>query len=169
VTAEPPQKIVVMGVSGSGKSFIGARLAERLGYAFVDGDDLHPAANIAKMAAAIPLTDDDRWPWLDVVGRTLADAPAGIVVACSALRRSYRDRIRLAAPTTEFVELDGSAALLRQRMENRTHFMPPDLLGSQLDTLEPLGGDELGGHVNTTGSPDEVLERVLAVLRPAAG
>jgi len=139
----PP--VVVMGVSGSGKSTVGALLAERLGVPFVDGDALHPATNVAKMAAGIPLTDDDRWPWLDAVGERLAHSP--VVVACSALRRAYRDRLRAAAPGARFVLLDGTRELLAERMHERTasqpdHFMPLALLDSQLATLELPEPDE---------------------------
>ncbi|MFB2596232.1 gluconokinase [Herbiconiux sp. P17] len=160
-------RIVVMGVSGSGKSLIGSGLAARRGWAFVDGDDLHPEANVAKMAAGIPLTDDDRWPWLDAVAATLAGAPGGIVVACSALRRAYRDRIRTAAPGVVFVELAGSRELLWQRMTARPgHFMPASLLDSQLATLESLAADEPGALVSIEGPPAEVLARVDAALAP---
>jgi gluconokinase len=127
--------VVVMGVSGSGKTTVGAALADALGLRFVDGDALHPAANVAKMAAGIPLDDVDRWPWLDAIGAVLAEAP--VVVACSALKRAYRDRLRAAAPGLQLVFLDGSPALLASRMTARPgHFMPPSLLDSQLATLE---------------------------------
>jgi gluconokinase len=130
-----------MGVSGSGKSTVGAELAARLGVPFVDGDALHPVANVAKMAAGIPLDDADRWPWLDAVGTRLAESP--VVVACSALRRSYRDRLRAAAPDVRFVLLDGSRELLAARTGARLdHFMPPALLDSQLATLERPAPDE---------------------------
>jgi carbohydrate kinase (thermoresistant glucokinase family) len=130
-----------MGVSGSGKSTVGAELAARLGVPFVDGDALHPVANVAKMAAGIPLDDADRWPWLDAVGARLAESR--VVVACSALRRSYRDRLRAAAPDVRFVLLDGSRELLAARTGARLdHFMPPALLDSQLATLERPAPDE---------------------------
>ncbi|SDY62075.1 gluconate kinase, SKI family [Herbiconiux ginsengi] len=156
-----------MGVSGSGKSLIGSGLAARHGWVFVDGDDLHPEANVAKMAAGIPLTDADRWPWLDAVAATLAGSPGGIVVACSALRRVYRDRIRAAAPDAVFVELAGSRELLWERMTARPgHFMPASLLDSQLATLEPLAPDEAGVIVSIDGPPAEVLARVDAAVTP---
>ena len=129
-----------MGVSGSGKTTVGSALAARLGLRFVDADDLHPAANVEKMAAGIPLTDEDRWPWLDAVGAVLADGP--VVVACSALRRVYRDRLRAAAPALRLVYLHGSRELLAERMGHRDHFMPVALLDSQLATLEVPGPDE---------------------------
>jgi carbohydrate kinase (thermoresistant glucokinase family) len=139
--------VIVMGVSASGKSTVAAALAGRLGVAWRDADDLHPPLNIAKMAAGIPLTDADRRPWLDRVAAELAvgrDA-GGIVVACSALRRAYRERLRARCPAALFVHLDGDRLLLAQRASARKdHFMPPALLESQLATLEPLGNGEAG-------------------------
>ena len=137
-----------MGVSGAGKSTVGASLASILNLPFVDADDLHPDANVAKMAVGHPLTDDDRWPWLALVGQRLADAPDGLVIACSALRRSYRDAIREWAPDTRFVLLEVSRATLEARVADRPgHFMPASLLESQLATLEPLQQDESGATV----------------------
>lgn len=135
--------IVVMGVSGSGKSTIGALVADGLDLPFTDGDALHPMENIAKMAAGTPLDDDDRWPWLESVGKALAGSANGLVVACSALKRSYRDAIRAQAPDAVFLHLDGSREVLGSRLEGRSdHFMPPALLDSQLATLEALQSDE---------------------------
>jgi gluconokinase len=138
--------LVVMGVSGCGKSAVADSVAKRLGLLAVDGDDLHAPASVAKMRAGQPLTDEDRWPWLDRVGATLGDAvasPAGTVVACSALRRAYRDRLRAACPGLRFVFLDGDAAIIASRMAaRRDHYMPPSLLASQLQTLERPGSDE---------------------------
>lgn len=119
---------------------MGAALAARLGLPFVDGDALHPPANVAKMTAGIPLDDADRAPWLDAVGERLAASP--VVIACSALRRAYRDRLRAAAPDVAFVLLDGSPALLEGRLTAREHFMPASLLASQLATLERPTPDE---------------------------
>jgi carbohydrate kinase (thermoresistant glucokinase family) len=130
-----------MGVSGSGKTTVGVELAEVLGVPFADGDSLHPAANVAKMSAGIPLDDADRAPWLDIIGALLAAGP--VVVACSALKRVYRDRLRAAAPGLELVFLEGSRELLLSRMSHRAgHFMPASLLDSQLATLEPPTADE---------------------------
>lgn len=154
-----------MGVSGCGKTSIGKLLAKELGLDFKDADDLHPQANKEKMAAGIPLNDDDRWPWLDLVGLTLA-MPGGAVVACSALKRSYRDRILEAASGAVFVHLTGDRELLLERMSNRkNHFMPTSLLDSQLATLEPLRDEELGLSVNVGGDELEILNSVLAQLR----
>lgn len=137
-------QLVVMGVAGSGKSSIGILLAKSLGIPFKDGDDLHPQANLDKMASGTPLSDEDRWPWLDLCGLTLQIQP-GAVLACSALKRVYRDRIRAIAPDTIFIHLDGSHELLLERLNNRKdHFMKPKMLESQLATLENLEADERG-------------------------
>src|SRR4051794_13921955 len=133
--------ICVMGVSAVGKSTVGVALAEQLGVPFTDADALHSEANRAKMTAGTPLTDDDRWPWLDAVGEQFRRGAGsdGLVMACSALRRVYRDRIRSVAPEVVFVHLHGSPELLGARAGARTdHFMPPALLDSQLATLEAL-------------------------------
>jgi carbohydrate kinase (thermoresistant glucokinase family) len=161
-----PARIVVMGVAGSGKSTVGEALAARLGADFTDSDQLHPPANIQKMSNGIPLDDDDRRPWLDLVGATLAAASGtGIVVACSALRRRYRDRIRLAAPDTVFVHLHGDRSVLAARLGARQgHFMPASLLDSQLRSLEPLDVDEAGVVVELGVPIDEVVDAALAGL-----
>ena len=141
-------RIVVMGPSGSGKSTVGAFLAGALGARFIDGDDLHPAENVRKMASGVPLDDADRMPWLRVVGQTL-QADERIVIACSALRRSYRDVIRSEAPEAFFAELAIGRAVLEERMRVRAdHFMPAALLDSQLQTLESLDADEPGIRVD---------------------
>jgi carbohydrate kinase (thermoresistant glucokinase family) len=154
-----PQLIVVMGPSGSGKSSVGRALAQHLGLPFADADDLHPAANLAKMASGRPLDDDDRWPWLGLVGDALAAASrTGLVMACSALRRAYRDAIRAEAPGTVFVELHGTRELLAERMASRgDHFMPAALLDSQLASLEPLGADETGVRVDVAPAIVEIV------------
>jgi gluconokinase len=151
--------VVVMGVSGSGKTTVGAALADALGLPFVDGDALHPAANVAKMAVGIPLDDADRAPWLGAIGRVLAAGP--VVVACSALKRVYRDRLRAAAPALQLVLLDGGRELLASRMAARPgHFMPTTLLDSQLATLERPGPDE---HALTAEIADPVAEIVTSL------
>ena len=134
-------RIVVMGVSGCGKSSVGEALSARLAVPYRDGDDLHPPANVEKMRAGVPLTDEDRWPWLDRVAEVLR-AQAPVIVGCSALKRRYRDRIRQAGTVT-FVFLEGSRDLIASRMAARKrHYMPPSLLDSQFAALEPPGPDE---------------------------
>lgn len=161
--------IVVMGVCGCGKSTVGIQLAERLGMAFVDADDLHPQANIDKMSRSIPLNDDDRWPWLDIVGETLAQnvsAKGGAVVACSALRQAYRDRITEAAgQPVLFVYLAGSYETISDRLNQRGgHFMPPALLKSQFETLETPNAGELAIEVDIRLSVDEIVEQIVQRL-----
>jgi len=160
--------IVVMGVSGSGKSTVGKALADALGRTFVDGDGLHSPENRAKMASGLPLTDEDRWPWLDSVAGVLAsydDQGRHPVVACSALRRVYRDRLRSGTPDIVFVHLHGSPALLASRLGPRKHeYMPASLLASQLDTLEPLAADERGVAVDIAPAPAEVTASALQAL-----
>ena len=156
-------RIIVMGVSGCGKTTIGALVARELGVPFLDGDSLHPVENVAKMAAGVPLTDADRWPWLATVGAELAAAGnGGLVLACSALRRSYRDAIREQAPDTVFLHLHGNKEVLKARTEGRTgHFMPPALLESQLATLEPLDADETGVVVDIAAPVSQVVADAL--------
>lgn len=156
-------RIVVMGVAGCGKSTVAAALAAAIGLRFLDGDTLHGPSNIAKMAAGTPLDDHDRGPWLDAVSAALADAPPpGLVVACSALKRAYRDRLRAAAAGTVFVHLHGDPALLEQRLGARTdHFMSAAMLTSQLATLEPLKQDE-GGITADVAAPADVIASDIA-------
>lgn len=152
-----------MGVSGTGKSTIGAALARELDLPFVEGDDLHPEANVAKMAAGIPLTDADRAPWLD---RVAAQLERPVVVTCSALKHAYRDRLRAAALDVVFVYLHGTPELLAARMSHRAgHFMPPSLLASQLATLEEPTSDENAIAVDVALTPEQIVATVLGQIR----
>ena len=161
-----------MGVSGSGKSTVGAGIADAFGFGFVDGDGLHAPESVARMAAGQALRDEDRWPWLERIGARLADAsaaPRGLVIACSALKRIYRDRIRAAAPGVRFVFLDGPSELIVARMAGRSgHYMPPALLASQLQTLEPPEADETDAlrFDIVLPAPEIVRRAVLALARP---
>ncbi|MFJ2965535.1 gluconokinase [Streptomyces collinus] len=162
-----PHVVVVMGVAGTGKTTIGPLLAARLGVPYAEGDDFHPPANIDKMSAGTPLTDEDRLPWLDAIGAwAQGRARLGGVVSCSALKRSYRDRLRAAAPGVVFVHLTGDRALIEDRMSHRQgHFMPTALLDSQFATLQPLAADEAGVGVDVAGGPEEITERAAHALR----
>ena len=155
-------RVVIMGVSGSGKSTVGRALADVLGLPFVEGDDLHSADNVRLMAAGTPLTDADREDWLQAVAAELASAvEQGVVVSCSALKRSYRDMLRASAPDLRLVHLVGEPAVLAQRMQSRAgHYMPTSLLQSQLDTLEPPGPDEAAIIVDTEAPVQHIVERV---------
>ncbi len=161
-----PGVVVVMGVSGSGKTVTARLLADRLGVAYADADDMHPPANIAKMSAGVPLDDRDREPWLDVVGEWLRDHETeGGVIACSALARRYRNRLRTAAPELFFLLLTAERAVLLDRLARREHhFMPAALLDSQLGTLEPLAPDEHGATVRSDRPPEAVVERATQLL-----
>jgi gluconokinase len=156
--------IVVMGVSGSGKSTVGAALAQRLGVPFADADDFHPPANIAKMTAGVALDDDDRHPWLDAIGRWLADrCDGGGVMSCSALKRKYRDQLRSRCAQTEFVHLSGSPEVIAARQASRPgHFMPASLMASQFATLEPLQPDERGVTLDVDHDIDSIVGAYLA-------
>lgn len=157
-----PQRIVVMGVTASGKTSVGRAMAERLGFEFCDSDDLHPRANVEKMSRGEPLDDDDRAPWLDRVGERLGEVE-GIVIACSALKRSYRRRILDVAPDAVFVVLHGDRNLLSERMNGRAdHFMPTSLLDSQLETLEMPNGDEPAVTVGVQPSIETIVQRAIA-------
>jgi gluconokinase len=154
------RRVVIMGVAGCGKTSVGEALGRLLAVPYTDGDALHPAANVAKMSAGVPLTDDDRWPWLDAVARRLRDG-APLIIGCSALRRAYRDRIRAGAGgPVRFVHLSGSRAVIAARMAARKgHFMPPALLDSQFATLEPPGPDEA-----ITIDIDQPLDAIVAQI-----
>ncbi|MFJ6793376.1 gluconokinase [Streptomyces sp. NPDC091268] len=157
-----------MGVAGTGKSTVGALLADSLGAPYVEGDAFHPAANVAKMSAGTPLDDADRRPWLDAIGEWIRERAGtrGAVVAASVLKRAHRDRLRAAAPGAVFVHLTGERALIEARMAARTgHFMPTALLDSQFAALEPLRADETGVTIEVSGTPQETAERALAALR----
>ena len=167
-----PPLVVVMGVSGSGKTTIGTLVAHELGVDFIDGDSLHPLENVQKMASGTPLEDEDRWPWLEAVGRTLhehGERREGLVVACSALKRAYRERIRSQAPSALFLHLDGTLEVLTRRIEGRSgHFMPASLLRSQIEILEPLAQEE-GGYVLDIDQPvaqmvDDAVTRLRALV-----
>ncbi len=164
--SEPITAIVVMGVAGCGKSTIADGLAQALGGTYVDGDALHPPENIAKMSAGTPLADADRWPWLAAVGQRLGAFDGIGVIACSALKRSYRNLIsRQAGRPVCFVYLDGSRALIAARMGARTgHFMPTALLDSQFADLEVPGADELAVHVSIDAEPDAVVAAAVSAL-----
>lgn len=152
--------VVVMGVSGSGKSTVGAALAQRLRKPFADADDFHPEANVAKMSSGQALDDDDRRPWLDAIGRWLADHEAGGVMTCSALKRAYRDQLRSHAPDVVFVHLHGEREVITRRQSTRPgHFMPASLLDSQFATLEPLEADEAGFVVDVDQSVDQLVDQ----------
>ncbi len=165
--------LVIMGVSGSGKSTIAGLLAQRLRWDREEGDHLHPTANVAKMASGIPLTDEDRWPWLDAVSawisaHTAAGRPG--IITCSALKRIYRDRLR--GDGVLFVYLRGTKDLIGERITARTdHYMPPSLLESQVATLEPPGADENALTVDVGPSPDVMASGIIDRLHlvPVAG
>lgn len=155
-----------MGVSGCGKSTIGQQLADACGHAYVEGDDFHPKANVDKMSAGQPLDDNDRRDWLRALRDRIREAREqglGLVVSCSALKRSYRDLLREADPALRFVHLDGPRALIAERLSaRRNHYMPPQLLDSQLATLEPLGSGERGLRLDIRESPGQLVASILA-------
>lgn len=160
--------LIVMGVSGSGKSTIADKLAERIGWRSVDGDKFHPASNIAKMSAGHPLDDEDRWPWLRAIAAEIdrscrASEPA--VIACSALKRSYREVLMHGRSNARIVYLDGSKQLIAERLARRTgHFMPPGLLDSQFKTLEPPDESENPVTVSIDATPDDIVNDVIRQL-----
>lgn len=165
----PPVRVVLMGVSGCGKSTVGEGLAARLGWRFVEGDSLHPARNVAKMAAGQPLDDQDRAGWLDALSVQLAGARSageGLVISCSALKRSYRDRLRAGDPQALFVHLAGSRERIAQRLAARTHlYMPPSLLDSQFADLQPPGLDEQALSLDVEQSPAQLMAAIVHHLQ----
>ena len=167
-THDTPCALIVMGVAGSGKSTIGETLAGRIGWRFEDGDKFHPASNVAKMSAGVPLTDDDRWPWLQAIADEidrLCAAGERAVVACSALRRVYRDVLIHGRNDVRLVYLDGSQQLIADRLNRRKgHFMPPDLLASQFKTLEPPERDERAITVPIDASVEAIVDDIVGQL-----
>jgi gluconokinase len=161
-----------MGVAGAGKTTVMAALVERLGWISAEGDEFHSPENVSRMRSGVPLTDDDRRPWLEALAawigeREAADGGAGenAIVTCSALRRSYRDLLRDGHPSVRFVHLVAPAAILDSRLRQRQgHYMPPGLLASQIETLEPLEADEPGTVVATDVGLPEVVDAILSVL-----
>jgi gluconokinase len=162
-----------MGVAGAGKTTVATRLAQLLGCEVADADDFHPSANIARMSAGVPLTDEDRWPWLEAIAawiRARDRAGRTAVVTCSALKRAYRQLLQAASPRGVFVHLTGTPELLAERIAGRRgHFMSPAMLASQLAVLEPLGPDEPGLTLDVTASPDELARRIVDRLGLAPG
>jgi gluconokinase len=157
--------VIVMGVSGSGKSTVAAQLAAGLGWPFADGDDFHPSSNVARLRGGQSLSDEQRAPWLAAIATWIGAHHDGAVVACSALRRSYRDVLRRGGEDVRIAMLSVEPTVLAQRMEQRTaHFMPASLLASQLATLEPLAPDEDGVTVDAGGSPELVVADIRARL-----
>ena len=169
VDAPATTTVVVMGVSGSGKSTVAAELVRRLGWEFAEGDDFHPARNVELMRAGTPLTDEDRWPWLRELAAWIGEherAGRSVVVTCSALKRSYRDLLREGHPSVWFAHVTADRALIRERVEQRTgHYMPSSLLDSQLTTLEPLQPDEPGARISGSGPVVSVTDALLDALR----
>jgi gluconokinase len=161
--------IVLMGVSGAGKSTVAAELVRRLHWDFAEGDEFHPPENVARMRAGIPLTDEDRWPWLRRLAAWIGEHEAAgrdAVVTCSGLKRTYRDLLRDGHPSVWFALITAEPGLIRDRVERRSgHYMPASLLDSQVATLEPLQPDEPGGVVSGTAPPAAVADEILAALR----
>jgi gluconokinase len=164
----PTRHVVVMGVSGSGKTTVAHLLARATGMLFAEADDFHSRANVEKMRAGTPLTDEDRWPWLEAIGAWISEKESrgeSAVVTCSALRRAYRDLLREGRPHVRFLHVTAAADVIRDRMEHRPgHYMPPSLLPSQLATLEPLQADEPGVVITNEGTAAQVLDRALTAL-----
>jgi len=167
-----PVIAVVMGVSGSGKTVIGSRLADTLGVRFAEGDQFHPPENIARMSAGMPLRDEDRWGWLDAIAGEIAKADEsgeGLVIACSALKRIYRDRLRKASKRLRFVYLDIPRDAAARRVASRKHhFMPASLIDSQFAALEPPSADEDAVVLDTGGKPAAMVAKAASALRESA-
>lgn len=163
-----PQYIIVMGVSGGGKTTVAVGIAQAMGWEFSEGDDFHPPANVQKMASGHPLTDEDRWPWLRAIGEWIDErerAGTSAVITCSALRRVYRDLLREGRPGVRFCHVEADAELIAERLSRRQgHYMPPSLLPSQLATLEPLEPDEPGVVVSAKDTPEQVVQAALHAL-----
>ena len=163
--------VVVMGVSGCGKSSVGQAIAKATGWGFIEGDELHPAANRAKMASGTPLDDVDRWPWLDAIAdaaRSIEADGNSAVIACSALKRIYRDRLSEAGDTVTFIHLNGDRGTILERMQARPdHFMPPALLDSQLATLEPPTIDENAFRIDITSPVDQIAQLTMRMINNA--
>jgi len=169
-TGESPCALVVMGVSGSGKSTIADKLAERLGWTYEDGDKFHPASNVAKMSAGHPLTDEDRWPWLQAIAGEIdrvCKAGQHVVIACSALKRAYRDILVHGRDDVRIVYLKGTPKLIGDRLAQRKgHFMPPGLLASQFKTLEPPDASENPVTVSIDASVETIVDDIVRQLNP---
>jgi gluconokinase len=165
--------IVVMGVSGSGKTSAAREITRQLGWEYIEGDDLHPEANVAKMAGGHPLDDEDRWPWLRRIAEVIGEheaAGTSVVLTCSALKRSYRDLLREGHPSVWFAHVDVPREVLAERLAKRQgHYMPSSLLDSQLSTLEPLGEDEPGDAIAGDGPLDQTVAELLSDLRRERG
>jgi gluconokinase len=170
-TGETPCALVVMGVSGSGKSTIGEKLAERLGWSYEDGDKFHPPSNVAKMSAGQPLTDEDRWPWLQAIANEIdrvCEAGEHAVIACSALKRAYRDILVHGRNDVRIIYLKGTQDLIASRLALRKgHFMPPGLLASQFRTLEPPDASENPVTVSIDASVETIVDDIISQLRPS--
>jgi gluconokinase len=168
---KPPCALVVMGVSGSGKTTVATKLAERLQWTFEDGDRFHPKSNVEKMSAGHPLTDEDRWPWLNAIAdeiERICKVRGHVVIACSALKRIYRDVLLRGRNDVRFVFLNGTQALIAQRLSLRKdHFMPPGLLDSQFRTLEPPSLDENAIDVSIDASVDAIVDDIISELAAA--
>jgi gluconokinase len=169
VAGVEPCALIVMGVSGSGKSTVAESLAERLGWPFEDGDSFHPPANVAKMAAGHPLTDDDRWPWLNAIADEIArtcEAGGHVIIACSALKHAYREVLLRGRDDVRFVFLNGTQALIADRLARRKgHFMPPELLTSQFRTLEPPEESEHVITVSIDAPVEPIVDEIVRQLQ----